>query len=153
MDIPVSNEPHRSRLLTLVLLAKSRPATSSSPTTCRGRRRVPVEKFQGWNSRHFLFGAQTGCGGLFQEISNKTHWTDPEKTWVSNSSIAPYLGVRLVRSHSIFHGFMIAFVSLVVLVDGGVVGVGYRTSFTGWFQKKSTTLTPPPTWRIIPVSQ
>ena len=28
------------------------------------------------------------------EISNRTHWTDPEKTWVSNISIAPYLGVR-----------------------------------------------------------
>ena len=24
------------------------------------------------------------------EISNKTHWTDPEKTWVSNSLIATY---------------------------------------------------------------
>ena len=29
-----------------------------------------------------------------QEISNRTHWTDPEKTWVSNSSIATYFGVR-----------------------------------------------------------
>ena len=29
------------------------------------------------------------------EISNgRTHWTDPEKAWVSNSSIAIYLGVR-----------------------------------------------------------
>ena len=44
---------------------------------------------------------QPGCIGkytivswilwLFQEISNeRTHWTDPEKTWVSNSSIATY---------------------------------------------------------------
>ena len=30
---------------------------------------------------------------IFQEISNRTHWTDPEKTWVSNSSTATYLGV------------------------------------------------------------
>ena len=27
----------------------------------------------------------------FQEISNRTHWTDPKKTWVSHSSIATYL--------------------------------------------------------------
>ncbi len=32
---------------------------------------------------------------IVQEISKgRTHWTDPEKTWVSNSSIATYLGVR-----------------------------------------------------------
>ena len=30
----------------------------------------------------------------FQEISNRTHWTDPGKTWVSNSSIATCSGVR-----------------------------------------------------------
>ena len=30
---------------------------------------------------------------IFQEISNRTHWTDPE-TWVSHSSIATSLGVR-----------------------------------------------------------
>ena len=30
---------------------------------------------------------------IFQEISNTIHWTEPEKPWVSNSSIAPYLGV------------------------------------------------------------
>ena len=42
----------------------------------------------------------------FQEISNgRTHWTDPEKTWVSNISIAPYwTGSVGIRSHSIFHG-------------------------------------------------
>ena len=37
-----------------------------------------------------------------QEISNRTHRTDPS-TWVSNSSIATYLGVNLgIWSHSIF---------------------------------------------------
>ena len=36
----------------------------------------------------------------FQEISNRTHWTDPS-TWVSNSSIATYLGGPVgIRSHS-----------------------------------------------------
>ena len=39
-----------------------------------------------------------------QEISNRTHWTDPEKTWVSNSSIAAYLGSVGIRSHSILDG-------------------------------------------------
>ena len=32
-------------------------------------------------------------------------WTDPEKTWESNSSNATSLGVPLVRSHSIFHWY------------------------------------------------
>ena len=31
---------------------------------------------------------------IIQEISNRTHWTDPEKTWVSNSSIVIYWTVR-----------------------------------------------------------
>ena len=42
---------------------------------------------------------------LFQKISNRTHWTDPW-TWVSNSSIATYLGSVGIRSHSIFVGFI-----------------------------------------------
>ena len=54
---------------------------------------------------------RVGMGGmpwcsrnLVQEISNgRTHWTDPEKTWVSNSS-SNFLRGLLVRSHSIFDG-------------------------------------------------
>ena len=38
-----------------------------------------------------------------QEISNRTHWTDPE-TWVSNNS-SNLLRGPLVRSHSIFDGY------------------------------------------------
>ena len=38
----------------------------------------------------------------FQEISNRTHWTDPS-TWVSNISSDLLTGL-LVRSHSIFDG-------------------------------------------------
>ena len=40
----------------------------------------------------------------FQEISNRTHWTDPS-TWVSNSS-SNLLRGPLVRSDSIFDGIM-----------------------------------------------
>ncbi len=43
--------------------------------------------------------------GIFQEISNRTHWTDPEKTWVSNSS-SNLLRGPLVRSHLILDGHM-----------------------------------------------
>ena len=39
---------------------------------------------------------------IFQEISNRTHWTDP-LTWVSNSS-SNFLRGPLVRSHSICDG-------------------------------------------------
>ena len=40
-----------------------------------------------------------------QEISNRTHWTDPKKTWVSIGSIATYWTVSVgIRSHSIFDG-------------------------------------------------
>ena len=54
---------------------------------------------------------RVGMGGmpwcsrnLVQEISNgRTHWTDPEKTWVSNSS-SNFLRGLLVRSHSICDG-------------------------------------------------
>ena len=42
---------------------------------------------------------------IVQEISNRTHWTDPEKTWVSNSSIATYLWVRWYGPNSIFDGY------------------------------------------------
>ena len=45
----------------------------------------------------FLFGV-----GGFQEISNRTHWTDPS-TWESHSS-SNFLRGPLVRSHSIFDG-------------------------------------------------
>ena len=41
---------------------------------------------------------------LFQEISNRTNWTDPS-TWESNSS-SNFLRGPLVRSHSIFDGFV-----------------------------------------------
>ena len=42
----------------------------------------------------------------FQEISNgRTHWMDPEKTWVSNSSIPTYkTGSVGIRSHLILDG-------------------------------------------------
>ncbi len=46
----------------------------------------------------------------FQEISNgRTHWTDPERTWViDHSSIATYLtGSAGIRSHSIFDGLFV----------------------------------------------
>ena len=46
---------------------------------------------------------------FFQEISNRTHWTDPS-TWVSNSS-SNLLRGPLVRSHSMFDGFLICFES------------------------------------------
>ena len=41
---------------------------------------------------------------LIQEISNgRTYWTDPEKTWVSNTSIATsWTGSFGIRSHLIF---------------------------------------------------
>ena len=39
-----------------------------------------------------------------QEISNRTHWTDPEKTWVFNISIATLIRGPLVRSHAISDG-------------------------------------------------
>ena len=41
--------------------------------------------------------------GFFQEISNRTHWTDLEKTWVSNSS-SNFVWGPLGRSHSNFDG-------------------------------------------------
>ena len=41
---------------------------------------------------------------ILQEIFNRTHWTDPEKTWASNSSSNLWRG-PLVRSHSIFDGY------------------------------------------------
>ncbi len=40
----------------------------------------------------------------FQEISNRTYWTDPQ-TWVSNNSTNLLRG-PLVRSHSIFDGLV-----------------------------------------------
>ena len=44
---------------------------------------------------------------LFQDIgpTGPTHWTDPEQTWVSNSSIAIYW-TGSVRSHLILDGFL-----------------------------------------------
>ena len=56
-----------------------------------------------WESWLSLAGAQNGCilmtriwknNKLSKKSPNRTHWTDPEKTWESNSSIATYLGVR-----------------------------------------------------------
>ena len=41
---------------------------------------------------------------IFQEISNRTHWTDPS-TWESNSP-RNFLRGPLVRSHSIFDGYI-----------------------------------------------
>ena len=54
----------------------------------------------------FFFQEFFFFGGLvwFQEISNRTHWTDPS-TWVSNSSSNSLRG-PLVRSHSIFDGLV-----------------------------------------------
>ena len=43
-----------------------------------------------------------------QEISNRTHRTDPEKNWVSNISVSSnLLRGPLVRSYSIFDGLWI----------------------------------------------
>ncbi len=49
----------------------------------------PVPQIYIWNSNMDYHVIQPST---IQEISNSTHWTDPEKTWVSNSSST--LGVR-----------------------------------------------------------
>ena len=46
-----------------------------------------------WSQRLVDMMISTPENETFQEISNRTHWTDPW-TWVSDSSIATYLGVR-----------------------------------------------------------
>ena len=40
---------------------------------------------------YILCPSKSPTNAGIQEIFNRTHWTDPEKTWVSNSSIATYL--------------------------------------------------------------
>ena len=47
--------------------------------------------FFGGSNRWFLEPGYS-LWPFLQEISNRTYWTDPEKTWVSNSLIATYLG-------------------------------------------------------------
>ena len=51
----------------------------------------------------------------FQKISNgRTHWTNPEKTWVSKSSTATYwTGSVGIRSHLIFDGHIRFFLECV----------------------------------------
>ena len=57
---------------------------------------------QGMRSYPVVWGLRIAIKQPVQEISNRTHRTDPS-TWVSNSSIATYLGVNLgIWSHSIF---------------------------------------------------
>ena len=44
-----------------------------------------------WNHHQVFMCLYNSSWKLYiQEISNRTHWTNSEKTWVSNSSIAPY---------------------------------------------------------------
>ena len=57
-----------------------------------GGMQISNQSHQGW--------LMTDDETNIQEISNRTHWTDPEKTWVSNSS-SNLLRGPLVRSHSI----------------------------------------------------
>ena len=67
--------------------------------------------------RWFLMNLMQFWGGLFhstiypRNLNLMPHWTDPEKTWVSNSSIATY-EYRLVRwdsvQTSIFEGFYLS---------------------------------------------
>ena len=62
------------------------------------------------NYRHFRISQICCCRGLvgiFQKISNRTHWTEPEKkTWVSNSWIVTSSsGSGGIWSHSIFGWF------------------------------------------------
>ena len=56
-----------------------------------------------WVGELFWEGVGVGWFVILQEISNRTHWMDPGKTWVSNSSTNLLRG-PLVRSHSIFDG-------------------------------------------------
>ena len=46
-------------------------------------------KFKPHVAKWSLHSEHLGIASV-QEISNTTHWTDPEKTWVSHSSIATY---------------------------------------------------------------
>ena len=57
----------------------------------------------GWSVNCWILELEILHQVKFQEISNRTHWTDPEKPWVSNSS-SNLLRGPLVRSHSIFDG-------------------------------------------------
>ena len=67
---------------------------------------TPNNRTLGRNRKPWFFFRSFFFGGLvwFQEISNRTHWTDPS-TWVSNSS-SNLLRGPLVRSHSIFDGLV-----------------------------------------------
>ncbi len=62
-----------------------------------------------WGHNFFRVGVASQWRAIYilggvQEISNRTYWTDPEKTWVSNNSTNLLRG-PLIRSHSIFDGW------------------------------------------------
>ena len=77
------------------------PCTSRAALASLSRRFSRIRRFSSFNSA--CFSAFFSNSRSFQEISNRTHWTDPEKTWVSHSS-SNFLRGPLVRSYSIFDG-------------------------------------------------